>query len=100
MAPKCRDCGEPIQFLEGDKRPYDFVFRVHYANPIHQEATRKNGRKPVARVAKPTEAHELAVAGLMALRYKVTEARDMLKDIPEGEPDAMVLAALQRMGEE
>jgi hypothetical protein len=101
----CRDCGEPIQFLDGDKRPYDLTPRIHYANPAHIAVTRKAEgralvRSVVAKSAKPSEARELAVAGLMALRYKVAEARDMLKDIPEGPPETMVLAALTKMGAE
>jgi hypothetical protein len=97
----CRDCGEPIQFLDGDKRPYDLTPRIHYANKIHIAAVRKNGAKP-KKVKAPAASseRELALAGLMALRYKVTEAREMLEDIPEGEPEAMVLAALTKLGAE
>lgn len=108
---KCRDCKEPIQFLPhpktGKDTPYDDPLPPppnHYQSKAHRDAKKEsqNGQKPakVAKSAKDSPERELAVAGLMALRYKVTEAKEMLKDVPEGEPDVMVRAALKRKGAE
>ncbi len=106
---KCRDCGQPIQFLDGDKRPYDLTPRIHYANPIHKawakenSPAKKNGAKP--KKAKPGHTKTVARGAvaeaaklLKDMRYTEGEAADMLKDIPEAEPEAMVLAALTKMG--
>lgn len=41
----------------------------------------------------------VAIEALRALGLLVREAKDMLKDVPEAEPDVMLLAVLQKMGE-
>ncbi len=100
----CRDCGEPIQFLEGDRRPYDLTPRVHYANPVHIAAKRQgkapsaaqNGSRGPSVPGKP--AFKVALELLIDMQYKKAEAKELLRDIPEGEPTDMVLAALKRKG--
>jgi hypothetical protein len=99
----CRDCGKKRLVWVTTDNGEDVLYELGAPHFVHCPATRKNGAKAPRQPRKSgdspaTEAHELAVAGLMALRYKVTEARDMLKDIPEGEPAEMVKRALQKMG--
>jgi hypothetical protein len=88
----CRDCQEPIQFLEGDKRPYDFVPRVHYANPIHKawakenSPAKKNGAKPkrapVTKSVKVNPAIREVQAGLMNQGWKSRQVQGMLTELP------------------
>jgi hypothetical protein len=96
---KCRDCGESIQFLDGDKRPYDLTPRIHYANKIHIAAVRKNGAPTRRQSRKSGDSPAPYAAKLLRdMNYTKAEAADMLKDIPEGAPEDMVLAALTKMG--
>ena len=39
---KCRDCGQPIQFIDG--KPYDLDPALHYRNRGHIEAVRGKPR--------------------------------------------------------
>jgi hypothetical protein len=85
---KCRDCGEPIQFLGGDKRPYDLTPRIHYANPAHIAAVRKNGAKAKkGQVSRPPEqvvnpAIREAQEGLMNQGWKSRQVQGMLVELP------------------
>lgn len=110
---KCRDCQELIQFLDGDKRPYDLTPRIHYANPIHKawakenSPAKKNGPKPKraprAVVRDKDSPPEQAIEVLMAkpLKFKAAEAREMVGAvIIEGKAvDEIVRAALKWKGE-
>lgn len=98
--PACPDCGSTDVAERLGKNGTPYLIDTKKPHSIFCPG-RKKGAKPakIAPSAKPSPEREEAVAALMVLRYKVTEAQDMLKDIPEGEPDAMVRAALKRKGE-
>ena len=102
---KCRACEEEIQLLPNEKgklAPHDFVYRSHYSNPRHIAAVRKNGAKPKrGQVSRPPEQVVEAAKLLREMGYKREgEAEEMLRDVPEGPPEAMVPAAITKMGAE
>lgn len=95
--PVCQACGSTDVAVRMGKngKPYLIDTRRPHFCPKRP----KNGAKPKkAKLPAASPERELAVAGLMALQYKVTEAKEMLKDIPEGKPNHMVLAALRKKG--
>jgi hypothetical protein len=104
----CRECGEAIQFLPhpktGKSTPYDDPLPPppnHYQSKAHIDATRKNGAKPrKGQASGPPDQVGEAGKLLRDMNYTKAEAAEMLKDIPEAAPEAMVLAALTRMGAE
>lgn len=97
----CRDCGEPIQFLGGDRRPYDLTPRVHYANPVHIAAVRKDGatarRQPrkTGDVPATNPAAPDAVLALVGLGIKEREATKFVGTGP-GDTERLIREALNR----
>jgi hypothetical protein len=103
--PVCRDCGR-AEDLEWGKtkagKPILMQRRLvpHFALcPAHIAAVRKNGAPARRQSRKSGDSPAPYAAKLLRdMNYTKAEAADMLRDVPEGEPEAMVLAALTRMG--
>jgi hypothetical protein len=103
----CRDCGEPIQFLDGDKRPYDLTPRIHYANKIHIAAVRKNGAPARRQPTKSSDGPatdpmiEEVVAGLVAQGIKEIDAARYVAAAGEAaDVEALLRAALAQKNAE
>jgi hypothetical protein len=97
--PSCPHCGlEGLELATGKNgRPY--LVQVRRIPHIALCAARKKtGKKPKAGPAPQPEGPGWVDAklGLVALGYKHGEAKDMLEGVPEGEPDDMIRAALQK----
>ncbi len=104
----CRDCGEPIQFLVGDRRPYDLTPRIHYANPAHIAAvrngapTRRQPKKSGDSPATDPMATEV-VSWLQGPAHKLLKAdaeRFVAAAGPAEDADTLYLAALGQINAE
>lgn len=95
--PVCRDCGKECVWGKtkaGARILYDL------GPPHFVRCLAKNGVKPKKA---PSGGHPLTKAeeaSVMLREMGYKDAKDLLRDIPEGEPADMVLAALKRKGGE
>lgn len=98
--PECRDCGsKDVAYRIGKNgKPYLIDTKRPHFCPKRAKGSGPATAAKVARQPGDSDSYRDAKLGLMALRYKPTEAEELLQDIPEGAPEDMVLAALKKQG--
>jgi hypothetical protein len=95
----CGDCGL-AEDLEWNTTKAGKSYLVQVRRIPHHVIcpAKKNGAKPKKAKAVVTNAVAKSAKLLRDMQYTAAEAQAMLKDIPEAEPEDMVLAALTKMG--
>ncbi len=97
---ECRECGQTEDLEWGTtKAGKPILMQVRRVPHFAFCAVRKTGAKPKREShvrVKPIVAE--AAKLLKDMQYTATEATDMLRDIPEGPPEEMIIAALKRKG--
>lgn len=100
--PECDACGsQDVAWRESKGGGFYLVDtkRPHFC-PKRAKKESKNGQKPAKKAKRAPAPDSPAEEMLREMGYKREgEAADMLKDIPEAAPEAMVLAAITKMGE-
>lgn len=94
--PECRDCHKKRLVWVTSAAGRHVLYEL--GAPHFVRCPNKNGEADY--VPAYSENAQIAIQALQTLDYLARDAKKMLEDIPEGEPDAMVLAALKRKGEE
>ncbi len=95
MSPsKCRDCGKKRLVWVTASNGQNVLYEL--GPPHFVRCPNKDG--PGDYQAAHSENALVAIEALRGLGLLMREAKELLKDIPEGEPTDMVLAALKKKG--
>ena len=97
--PVCRDCGLSEDLEWGKtKAGKPILMQVRRIPHLVLCPAKKNGAKPKRAARAAPDAIAESAKLLRDMNYTKAEAEAMLKDIPEAEPEDMVLAAITKKG--